>query len=439
MMVETPSILIIYDHSPESLNAANRLCTDLERLGASRGERIRCAVQDYMEDSRLASNSPQNLILVYSPYIQNLPQRPENIIDQTLDRVVQRRMRSIVAVSSTKATSLPKQWASIPTYDASDRNLAEQVLSEVGRAKLPYSQEYERQSLPQKALSSAGARLKDMSGIVPSIFIALLCVLLVAAAGLGAFVYLHPGQSATSSQGSATAKALASKATSAYQTKTVATASSQPSPTPDPNLKDRQQELSDTTKAPPTIGGFQKNDAWNTVAGDAATCAYDNVNYKVVVTQAAQYAPCLATGPSYKNFALQVTMDIKGDAGGIIFRSTNNNNTYYRLAINQIYTTSTDTPAFTLVLCDKGACSTNSTNGGAVIDSVSAKVDKQPITLTVIARDKNIDVYANKKFVHRFSDGTDTAAGQVGVYAADLNNSTTVNFSDLKIWSLDSK
>ncbi len=66
-----------------------------------------------------------------------------------------------------------------------------------------------------------------------------------------------------------------------------------------------------------------------------------------------------------------------------------------------------------------------------------AKVDRYPITLTVIARDKNIDVYANRNFVTRFTESTNVVAGQVGVYAADINNATTVTFSNLKIWSLD--
>ncbi len=285
-------------------------------------------------------------------------------------------------------------------------------------------------SIPQGRTNHSSKRVNQNPWLVALALILIMGLLSAVVSSLAAPAFLHAGQlfSISSTNPIATASVPRIKVTTA--------ASPQITPMLDFNSNDGQKEL-DATKSAPTISGFQRNDTWATSKTENASCTYDDTHYVAKITQAAHFVPCFSSGLSYKNFALQVTMDIKGDVGGVIFRSNSDTNTYYRLAINQVDTVRTDMPRLTLLLCNKGACSKKSTDVGTPIGSALAKVDRYPIILTAIVHDKNIDVYVNGKFVIRFTDATNTTAGQVGVYAADLSDATTVTFSDLKIWSLD--
>ena len=432
MAVRTPSaqVTIFSDTTQESQRVASQLQA---YLLSHLQPQISCAVTYYTDALELAANLPQYLILVYSSPPQRTGQ-VDKVIDKSLEMILRRQMKSIVAVTTTPSTSivLPEKWASIPVYNANDYPdktlLAKDVLREAAYVKLPYSQE-----VSSSAGQSAQRATHGWGSKTPSLWltVGIITMLVAVVASILFFVFSRPLQSNSPSSANLTATAQVNGAATGKRTKTAGTAVA----TPDAEQQARQQDLAKITSVKPAVSGFQTNVGWSNDGSkaDRACANKNNTDYTVDIKQSAQYQPCLASGLPYKNFALQVTMNINGDAGGVIFRS--NNGTYYRLAYN------TNTSAFNLVLCDKVMpCATNSTNeGNTVGKSVSVAGNKKSITLAVVVQEKNIDVYADQKFVTRFTNDANGVVGQIGVYAADVNNDTDVTFSDLKIWSLDSK
>ncbi len=429
MTAENPSTLIICNDntSVNSKNIATNLKHYLNNQGM--GEVV---IWDSTQMSQLPDNAPQDLILVYSAPDKKNP-RLDSAVDVALARVLARRMRSIVAV--TDATSLPRAWASIPTYDQTN---FPDVWNAIHQVKLPYTQ-----AVAQRQRMSAPRAGQDQSRApvwLTPVLIGCVVFLVFALFGVIAFK-IHTVQQDAAIAAKPTAAALASKATSTQGAKTTSSANSQSTPVNDATLKDRQKQFDDISKNKPTIDGFRTNEQWDTTVQDnVSSCAYsNNTSYAVTMKQSGKYVPCIAAGPSFKNFALQITMDIKGDAGGVIFRDDTAKGTYYRLSVNLLYQQSTDSPGFPLFLCNNGECADNGVNTGNQLSpkDSSTKVGKGPLTLTIIARDKNIDLYVNGKYLQRFIETNGTGAGKVGLYAADLNHETTVTFSGLKIWLLD--
>jgi uncharacterized protein (UPF0333 family) len=433
MAVRTPSaqVTIFSDTTQESQRVANQLQAYL--LGHHQPQ-INCAIIYYTDALELVSNLPQYLILVYSSSSQRTGQ-VDKVIDKSLEMILQRQMKSIVAVTTTPGDSpstsigLPEKWASIPVYNANDYPdktlLAKDVLREAAYVKLPYSQE-----VSSSAGQSAQRATHGWGSKTPSLWltIGIITMLLAVVGGTLFFVFSRPPRSNSLSSANPTATTQVNGSATAKKTKTAGTAVA----TPDAEQKARQQDLAKITSAKPTVSGFQTNDGWSNDGSkaDRACANNNNVNYTVDIKQSAQYQPCLASALSYKNFALQVTMNINGDAGGVIFRSTNGK--YYRLAYR------TDTSTFNLVLCDKGTCPMSSISDGTVVGTpVNVVANKKSMLLAVVVQEKNIDVYADQKFVTRFTDDANEVAGQIGVYAADINTETSVTFSDLKIWPLD--
>jgi hypothetical protein len=442
MKAETPSTLILCDGpaDPNSYNLANGLRSYL----AGPMGTVVVDIQDYAQVTRLPENLPQHLVLVYSPCSPKASQA----INDALTQVVERRIRSVVAVTTATA-SLPPDWASIPTYEASSflgpnnfldqARLAQSVLDTEWRVKLPYSQAIVERSQSQSR--QPVFRGRPVAHIIVPVLLSLILLILIGAASW-LFLYVFPSSQQALSSVHGTATALPNPTTTPG-TQVSSSPTHQSAPTTDPTQLAWQNELKNTTQPDPTIKDFQTHDGWDTSVRDTSYCAPgDNKTYVVNIAQNAKYVPCVAANTAYKNFALQVTMDISGDAGGVIFRSDTAKGSYYRLSISKNSQQSTDTPTFSLFLCNNASakkCTANDTDSGTSLATINnVKMDQGPITLTVIARDKNIDIYADGQFLLHFTEpqGAGIGAGQVGVYAADLNNPTTVKFSNLKIWSL---
>ncbi|MBA2677111.1 MAG: hypothetical protein H0U76_01735 [Ktedonobacteraceae bacterium] len=432
MAIETIAPLILYDKDDiVSGNTAGQL----QRYLSDKG--MRFEVGDYSYASALAENLPQDLILVYSPRAKGKPQL-ENIVDNMLTQAIARRVRSIVIVTNSNPL-VPQRWASIPTYSTEsyiDSNnqlsneLKERVLKETQHVKLPYSQAV---SL-QRSQQPANRPIFRTGNVLVALVFVILGLLIVS---LSMFAGLIPtprlGQSSS----------LASKNTTVATTSTgngrQGAAAQVTSQVATPAAGGQQASLNDfnsITKEKPIVSGFQGSSKWDEVVSGNTSCAYNDTSYIVSIPPSNQYQPCLAQKLLYKNFALQVTMNIKqGDAGGIIFRSSDA--VYYRLSIN----TTTDAPVLGLFLCESNQCDKNSKSisAGLSLGSTAVQVNKQSVELTIIARDKNIDVYTDGNFVNRFLGKDPVEAGKLGVYAAAVSQKTIVTFSDLKIWSLDTR
>jgi serine/threonine protein kinase len=161
--------------------------------------------------------------------------------------------------------------------------------------------------------------------------------------------------------------------------------------------------------------------------GTLSSCTYANAIYHIMIVSRASYTTCLAQKSTVHNFAYEVQMRIvKGDTGGIIFRSDSTASNFY---------------TFFMLRGD---------NAGALYELTLYKKGKPQdiqstyITgnthdlkfFTVIAYENTFYFYINQKFVMVAEDNT-LAAGSVGMYALNgVNSGTDVEFRDAKVWKL---
>ena len=426
MVVRGSTVLISYSDSTAAsqqrdLPIAQRLTSDLQRNG------ITVQLKRY-SDSSQDIDTYQWLIFIYSPEIKSSPMA--TVINNTLDQVVKRRKRGVIAVTASSA-ELPNEWATIRKYDYDPTNPREAnaavdgILRSMRYAKIPYA---------EAEVLARGRQVQRPGIFAPVHGKKNPLILAVAALMLGVIIFLlirslTPPINPPIGNTGATATAQAR----AHATQTALANTPQVSPTVD------TKEYQHITGKTPTIPGFRDNEKWQQ-SQDQVSCAFDASNpaaYHARISTQGKYIPCSAKNTSFTNFALQVTMSIAGDAGGVIFRSQHG--TYYRVAFNQSDQSTHDMDILSLYLCVQD-CSTLKVNQGTQLWSNPVPVTPgDPVTLTIIAQGNTIDLYYNGTPATRVIDTTHAHvfSGEIGVYAASLGNDTDVTFSDLKVWSLD--
>jgi hypothetical protein len=153
------------------------------------------------------------------------------------------------------------------------------------------------------------------------------------------------------------------------------------------------------------------------------------------------YNPCMLQGHSYINFVYQVSMKIvSGDAGGIIFRADQTNQsmvTFYRLSLDN-----TGNIAFVVCTVETNSCQGNHvTSEGTPISLPISSAPYQPTnTLAVIASGTTFYIFVNQKLVTQVNDVQIKTGGDIGLYAASITGGsqtpTDVAFSNMKVWKL---
>jgi len=133
---------------------------------------------------------------------------------------------------------------------------------------------------------------------------------------------------------------------------------------------------------------------------------------------------CNATGAgNFSNFAFQVQMMIiKGDAGGINFRSASGSGYYFSIGQDGSYKFYRDVN-YSLQTIKSGSSAAIHTGLG------------QTNLVTVIAQGNTFEFYVNKQYITTVTDSTNSQ-GSVGVVAFDNNNPTEVVFNNAKVWTL---
>ena len=433
MIAQRTLALISYNDSNKDTSnrdyaLANRLANYLRQNG------VDAEIKGYSSIGSLNANSHQWLILIPSLGMEASPLMAKTV-DAVLDQVVKRRMKGILAV--TTGSDLPTKWITIRKYDASEPKEEDNVLQGVLRAmqfaKIPYTEAKALVQSQQAQQAAAAQQQKAAQKRRTLLFASGAAILLLIIAALFGVNYYPTIFQSTPSALSLTATAQAQAHRSATNTALAKTQTPSSSPTVGPNKK---QEYQSITNKPPTISGFRDNEQWSELAD--GTCAFDAQNppmYHAVTQVNNQYTPCMEAKTKLTDFALQVTMNIQGDAGGVIFRD-NGSGTYYRFALNQ---SDPKNLTYSVYLCNNGTCDTNVVGSGnkLIVDAVPSRVNStKPITLTVIAQGSNIDLYINALFLTSISDST-SLSGRIGVFSADLGNNTDVAFSNLRVWILN--
>lgn len=177
---------------------------------------------------------------------------------------------------------------------------------------------------------------------------------------------------------------------------------------------------------PPTLHDPMTGPNVNTSWDQWTQCYYTGDKYHVTAPQHNLGTVCVDQSSNFSNFAFQVKMTIlKGDMGGVVFRSNKNNLQIYEFTVN-----TDDTFALTVSPYKRNCKPLASGYSPAITNGLP-----QSNTLTVIARGSSIYLYINAQFVARTQDST-SLSGTIGLYAFNATQNTDVVFRDVMVWQL---
>jgi hypothetical protein len=169
------------------------------------------------------------------------------------------------------------------------------------------------------------------------------------------------------------------------------------------------------------------NSNWDEYSdGSGGGCQFSGGALHASILLKNYFVVCFAQSTNFSNFAFQAQMTIiRGDEGGLIFRSNNTNSNFYYFRIGH-------DGYYALFL------SRNNKLDSTLAEDTNSAINTtfgQTNTLTVIARSSTLYFFVNKQFVASVSDNT-FSAGSVGVVAGDLSHPTDVAFSHAEVWRL---
>jgi eukaryotic-like serine/threonine-protein kinase len=158
-------------------------------------------------------------------------------------------------------------------------------------------------------------------------------------------------------------------------------------------------------------------------------CAFTGGAYHVNVGGGG-WRYCASSSPKFSDFAYQVQVTlVKGDIGGIIFRSDNTKGNSYFFGIDR----NGDYVLRTINNCPSNNCNVSELHRGS--STVIKTGLNQSNLVAVVASGSTIDLYVNQQKIDSVSDST-YSQGQIGVATFDEHGSSTeVAFRDAKVWT----
>jgi hypothetical protein len=172
----------------------------------------------------------------------------------------------------------------------------------------------------------------------------------------------------------------------------------------------------------------QSADQWDVTQQQGVSCAFTNGSYHASILppyKLPRRHACMAEGPVFANFALQVDMKLlQGDVGGMVFRA-NGRSSYYWFSLD-------DHGCYRLVfLATDGQIRILSDDQRSCLPINMQNTNQ----LTALAQGSNIYLYINGRFINQFSDPSLTKGG-IGLVAIKRTLPTDVAFNNLKVWQL---
>jgi hypothetical protein len=231
------------------------------------------------------------------------------------------------------------------------------------------------------------------------------------------------------SQATQTAQAAATATTEAHAT---ATAQAQATAQVQATAAALQAIYTQATGGSPALNDpLTQQDANNWEVDDktgGGGCAFTGGSFHASMPQKGFFASCYAQNSNFSNFAFQVQMTIlKGDRGGIIFRSDSAATKFYLLRFGQ-----DGTYNLFVYTGNSGSNAKNLLEGSAPTFHTGTN---QANEIAVVASGSNMYVYVNQQYVASLADGT-YSSGEIAVFAEDHTNSTEVAFSNAQVWKL---
>lgn len=193
-----------------------------------------------------------------------------------------------------------------------------------------------------------------------------------------------------------------------------------------------QRNFNQATNGNPALNdslNHQDTNNWEVDSkADGGGCAFANGAYHVSAPLTGFFSSCYAQSHVFSNFVFQVQMTVlKGDRGGIIFRSDPTNTKFYLFRVGQ-------DGSYDLYLY----VDTSGSNAQLLAQGSSSAIHtglNQPNKIAVIAAGSNLSFYINQQFVVSIKDAS-YQTGSIGVFADDQTNPTEVAFSNAKVWAL---
>jgi hypothetical protein len=146
-------------------------------------------------------------------------------------------------------------------------------------------------------------------------------------------------------------------------------------------------------------------------------CTFTSGAYHASINQKNTFLVCYAQ-PTFSNFAFQAQMTIlKGDYGGIVFRTNKENSFGYRFAFGL------------------GICNVHYGDKELFSSTTLRASLNQAYLLTAIVRGSNISLYIDKQWLTTVEDNS-ASSGGIGFMAGDFDNEADVAFRHVQVWNL---
>lgn len=158
------------------------------------------------------------------------------------------------------------------------------------------------------------------------------------------------------------------------------------------------------------------------------SCQFSGGAYQVTDSSKTNLGWCVANGiGSSSAFIFRVQMTIvKGDAGGIFFRSDSANTMFYYFKVGR------DGSYFLYRSRDNGGYDQ------LLFDVIPSRVNTgqgQPIFVAVMAQGRFLNLFVDNQFIAGISDST-YSSGSIALVAEDDGHPTDVAFNDAQVWKL---
>jgi len=332
----------------------------------------------------------------------------------------------ITLVITPSASELAAQVGTeVPTIRSATERPGE-IMSEAP-GSLPPSM----QRKPAEAASYAsspslpGAYQRGLSNGVIILLIVLVLVIVGGSFGF-VFLYISANKQATITSTTTTAPVTANAtATTGAQPATSAATSTVPTPSTqsDPYTHTGMLALDDPLQA------NGSNTDWMTgTNSNNATCAFTGGAYQSSQPVDGDFHACFALATDYSNFVYEVQMTIvSGSAGGIIFRASQTNSTFYYFRVGQ--DGSYDLHYYVDPIIS---------DSHQLISGTSSAIHtgiNQPNTIAVVANGSSFTFYVNQQQIASANDNT-YSYGQIGVVAYNQGGTATVVYSNARVWTL---
>jgi eukaryotic-like serine/threonine-protein kinase len=159
-----------------------------------------------------------------------------------------------------------------------------------------------------------------------------------------------------------------------------------------------------------------------------SNCQFKTGAYHVTKSISNSFTSCVAEKLDYSNFVYEVQMSIvKGDCGGIIFRSNGPRLYYFRICQNGTY-------AIVRYLKDISDPKMNPTLYGGSTSLIHPGLNQTNL-IAVAAKGSTFDLYVNRPYLFSVNDTT-YRHGRIGLIAKEEGNPTEVVFTNAKVWTL---